>query len=227
MYYLKHNTASIESIEEIEYNDDVYDIEVLDNHNYFANGHLVHNCNKLVLEGVFGPAHRVASTKKLMDEGKLANLKIKAIVLKYSDQIRKDAKHFDYQREMDFLVTNIARNQFITNLTVSCTGNTLLLFQYVEKHGSILYDMINNKVSDRKVFFIHGGVDANDREEVRKILSEQKDDIIITFNNNKIEIPSYYTVPLSNGSFKLAKDITIEDDIDDKWINSNLKNQKL
>jgi len=135
--------------------------------------------NKLVLEGVFGPVHRVTTTKKLMDDNKLANIKIKAIILKYDESIRKENKGLDYQKEMDFLVTNQSRNNFIKNLTISCKGNTLLLFQYVEKHGAVLYDMIKDKVGDRKVFFIYGGTDVKDREDARKILSTEKDAIII------------------------------------------------
>jgi superfamily II DNA or RNA helicase len=40
--------------------------------------------------------------------------------------------------------------------------------------------MINSKVSgNRKVFFVHGGVETEDREEVRRITEEQPDAIII------------------------------------------------
>ena len=40
--------------------------------------------------------------------------------------------------------------------------------------------IVNNSVNhDRKVFFIHGGVDAEDREEVRKITEEETNAIIV------------------------------------------------
>ena len=43
-----------------------------------------------------------------------------------------------------------------------------------------IFDLINKKVSeDRKVFFIHGGVDAEDREQVREITEKEKDAIIV------------------------------------------------
>ena len=153
--------------------------------------------NKLVLEGVFGPVQRVTKTKALMDEGKLAALKIKAIILKYDDATRKANKGMDYQKEMDFLVTNYKRNKFIRNLTVSCEGNTLLLFQYVEKHGKTLYDMIKEKAPDRHVFFVHGGTDVTEREEVRKLLSVEKDAIVIAsfgVYSTGINIPSIENV---------------------------------
>ena len=37
--------------------------------------------HKLVLEGVFGPVHKVISTKQLMETGRVAKLKIKALLL--------------------------------------------------------------------------------------------------------------------------------------------------
>ena len=55
-----------------------------------------------------------------------------------------------------------------------------MLYSRVEAHGAILYDLINKKVSeDRKVFFIHGGVDAEDREQVREITEQETDAIIV------------------------------------------------
>ena len=153
--------------------------------------------NKLVLEGVFGPVHKVTTTKKLMDENKLANLKIKAIVLKYDESIRKSMKNATYQDEMDFLVTNYKRNKFIQNLTISCEGNTLLLFQYVEKHGKTLYDMIKEKAVDREVFFVYGGTDVTEREDVRKILATKTNAIVIAsfgVYSTGINIPSIQNV---------------------------------
>ena len=136
--------------------------------------------NTLVLQGVFGPAHRVTTTKALMDNKKLAELKITSLILKYDEELRKNFKNMTYQQEMDLLVSNEKRNKFIRNLTLKCSGNTLLLFQYVEKHGKILNEMIAAKVTEnRKVFFIHGGTHVSDREAIRKIVAQESDAIII------------------------------------------------
>ena len=71
------------------------------------------------------------------------------------------------------------RNRFIRNLAISMKTNTLVLYQMVEKHGQVLYDMIKEKAGDRKVFFIHGGVDTEDREEVRHIMEKENDAIVV------------------------------------------------
>ena len=59
-------------------------------------------------------------------------------------------------------------------------GNTLVLFNYIEKHGEPLFEIINNSVDkDRKIFFVHGGTEVADREEVRLITEEQDNAVII------------------------------------------------
>ena len=135
--------------------------------------------HKLVLEGLFGPAQKVISTKELMDSGTLADFKIKILALKYHDEIRKIVSKMDYQAEMDFLVSHEGRNKFIKNLALSLNGNTLLLFQYVDKHGRILEEMIKEEAGDRKVFFIHGGVKGEERDDIRGIVEKENNAIIV------------------------------------------------
>ena len=130
-------------------------------------------------EGLFGLAKKTVDTKELMDQKILAELRIKCLVLKYSEESCKIVKGFSYQEEIDYIVSNKARNEFIRNLAVSLNGNTLLLYQFVEKHGQILYNMILEVAKDRKVFFIHGGVETDERERVRAITEKENDAIII------------------------------------------------
>ena len=133
------------------------------------------NTNQLVLEGLFGPVNKVVKTKQLIDKGYLSSLKINVLLLQH-EEISFDS----YQDEMDYICTMEKRNKFIRKLTLNQTGNTLILFAYVEKHGQVLYDMINSSVDNhRKVFFVHGGVDTEDREKVRSITELQNDAIII------------------------------------------------
>jgi superfamily II DNA or RNA helicase len=166
--------------------------------------------NRLVLQGIFGPIHRVTTTKKLQDEGKLADLKITALLLKYPEEVRKSCNKMDYQAEIDFLVKNESRNKFIRNLTLKCTGNTLLLFQFVDKHGSVLYDMIKEKAGDRPVYFIHGGTDVDDREHIRKILSTQTNAIVVASfgtTSTGINIPSIENIIFASPSKSIIRNL--------------------
>ena len=135
--------------------------------------------HKLVLEGLFGPVYKVTSTKELMDAGHVSDFSIKCLLLRHAESVCQAAKKFKYADEIEYLVLNELRNKFIRNLAISLKGNTLILYQYVDKHGKILHDLISKKADGRKVFFIYGGTDADIREDVRKIVETEKDAIII------------------------------------------------
>ena len=110
-----------------------------------------------------------------MRQGHLSKLDIQCLVLKHPPQ-----KFDTYEDEIQYLITHEQRNKFITNLTLDLKGNSLILYSRVETHGAILYDLINtNKRGDRKVFFIHGGVDTEERELVREITEQEKNAIIV------------------------------------------------
>ena len=133
--------------------------------------------HKLVLEGLFGTVKQVVSTSELMEKDILANLEIKGVVLEYPEATRKLMRNKTYQEEIDFIVTNEARNKLIRNLAWSLKGNTLILFQFVEKHGKLLYPMLQS--DDREVHFVYGGVDSNERENIRRLVEESSDAIIL------------------------------------------------
>jgi len=134
----------------------------------------------LVLQGLFGKIHRVTTTKALQDSNTLAKLDINIIVLKYDEEIRKSLGKANYQDEIDFIVRNEKRNNFIRNLALDTDGNTLVLFNYVDKHGKPLFDMINNKAEEgRKIFYVSGEVATSDREAIREITESQKNAIIV------------------------------------------------
>lgn len=136
--------------------------------------------HKLVLEGIFGTVHRVTTTKNLIKSNTLANLKISCLVLQYDAEVCKSVKDLNYQQEMDWLVTHPSRNRFIRNLALSQTGNTLVLFQYVEKHGIPLYDMIKARAAEgRRIFIVHGGTETEDREAIRAITEKENNAIIV------------------------------------------------
>ena len=135
--------------------------------------------HKLVLEGLFGPVRKVTTTSDLIDQKHLADFDIKAIVLSYPDDVRKMiARANDYQSEIDYIVKYDKRNNFIKNLVLSLEGNTLLLFQFVEKHGQVLYDILKNE-TDRKIFFVHGGVDGEERDSIREVIEKESNAIIV------------------------------------------------
>ena len=135
--------------------------------------------HKLVLEGLFGPVRKVTTTAELIEQKHLAEFNIKAIVLSYPDEVKKLVSKMDYQDEMDYLVRNEDRNRFIRNLALSLNGNTLLLFQYVEKHGKELFAALKSEAGDRSVYYVSGEIDGEEREEIRRIVETEQNAIIV------------------------------------------------
>ena len=128
--------------------------------------------HKWVLEGLFGPSYKIINTSDLQEAGYLAKLNIKVLLLKH------DPKIFDlYEDEVQYLISHDKRNKFIKNLALDLKGNTLILYSRVATHGQILYDLINT--NERPVFFVHGGVDAQERETVRELTEQENNAIII------------------------------------------------
>jgi superfamily II DNA or RNA helicase len=135
--------------------------------------------HKLVLEGLFGPVYQSTTTAKLIENKQLADFRIKCLVLKYPEEVCKLSRGWDYQSEIDYIVKSTARNEFIRNLALSLEGNSLILFNLVEKHGKHLHKMIEEKATNRHVFFVYGGTDVDVREKVRAITEKENNAIIV------------------------------------------------
>mgnify|MGYP003138615297 FL=1 len=132
--------------------------------------------HKWVLEGLFGPSYKIIKTDELMKKGHLAKLDINVLLLKHPPN-----KFENFEEEVQYIIGHNKRNNFIKNLALDLKGNTLILFARVEKHGEPLYNLINsnNIIENRNVFFIHGGVETEDREKVREITEKENNAIIV------------------------------------------------
>tara|TARA_Y100000768_G_scaffold347060_1_gene295071 strand:+ start:2068 stop:3519 length:1452 start_codon:yes stop_codon:yes gene_type:complete len=133
--------------------------------------------HRLVLEGLFGKVTQVTTTKELMDDETLAKLDIDCVVLKHTDEECKRIRKYTYAEELNYIVSHTKRNKFIENLCKTIKGNTLVLFQLVDKHGVLLYNEINKL--NKKVFFVYGGTTTETREKIRGIVENEKDSLII------------------------------------------------
>ena len=160
--------------------------------------------HKLVLQGLFGHVNKVVSTKELIDRKQLSNLKIVALILKHKEEDAKKVYGVKYHEELEFIAQSSARNKYIRNLTLGLNGNTLCLFQLVEKHGEILYNLIKEKADpNRKVFFVYGGTETDDREKIRAITEKSDNAIIVasfgTFSTG-INIRNLHNIVFSSPS---------------------------
>jgi len=136
--------------------------------------------NQMILEGLFGQVYKTISTREMIDGGHASELEINCLQLQYSATERKLMKRKTYQEEMEFLITHSGRNSFIRNLALSLKGNTLVLFERVEKHGKVLHEMIGAKIAaNRKLFYVHGQTETEDRNQIRHITEGEENAVIV------------------------------------------------
>jgi len=135
--------------------------------------------HQFVLEGLFGKVYKAVTSKQLMKDKHISELKIQCLLMQYPEVERESVKKATYREEIDFIVEHNRRNNFICNLALDQKGNTLILFNYVEKHGKVLMRMLLNKVSTRRVYFIAGETEVEQREEIRQATEGEEEAIII------------------------------------------------
>lgn len=166
----------------------------------------------MMIQGVLGPIVRVTETKQLQDDGHLAEIDIKCIVLDYKKDTKTMMRGQDYHKEIDFIVGHEARNRFIAKLAKHVKGNTLILYTFIEKHGDKLDALLSKSIPAGSYFYVHGGVESEERDMVRAIV----DGTTITFHFDGFDIivGDNADIYLIDGSVKKAKDIMETDDID-------------
>ena len=136
------------------------------------------NAHKLIIEGLFGRCHSVTTTKELMDDKVLSSLTINSVLLSYDPSETVGVKKVSYQQEMEWIVTNKKRNDFICNLANSIDGNVLVLFNFVDKHGIPLYENIKHQ-NKKDVFMIYGKTDVEQRESIRNIVDNHSNSVLV------------------------------------------------
>lgn len=135
--------------------------------------------HRLVLEGLFSVHEKVTTTSELIERKELSNIHIRVLVLEHTKRNKTLMKGKTYQQEMEYISTHLKRNLFIRNLVCDLEGNTLVLAQYIEKQLMPLCQMIEDYSDEnRKIYLIHGATPTDDREEVRRLV-EQNDNCII------------------------------------------------
>lgn len=136
-------------------------------------------CNERMLVGHFGPIFKVTTTKALMESKTLAELNIHCIVLDYDDEVKKAVSKLDYASEIDVIISHSARNRFIVNLARGLKGNTLVIFNYVVKHGKPLHAALVAAEPDRKIYYVSGETDTDVRERVRGEVESESNAVIV------------------------------------------------
>ena len=134
--------------------------------------------------GKIGPVLYEKNSAALREENYIAQVKAQIIDLKYETQPKYVLYPSEpltptkrYRREIDFIINNDFRNNIISKLSENFDKNSLILIDYIE-HGEILFDCVQRRCKDKKVYFIRGNVAVEDRDKIRQLM-EISDDIVI------------------------------------------------
>ena len=164
--------------------------------------------NKMLLRGMLGEISQTKTTRDLIKEGFLSEIKINCIALKYSKDTKKYIKECDYKQEIDFITTHESRNRFVSKLALAQTQNTLILFNFIS-HGEVLYEQIKGSATTQKVHFIHGDIEADVREEIRLSVQNSTCDNIIVASfgvfSTGINLPRLHNIILSHPSKSIIR----------------------
>lgn len=151
--------------------------------------------HQLSIVGLFGDIKRIETTSGLMNKGLITPIDIKFCVLKYEQSICKEINRKivekitptgkkiyrdNYQNEMDYITQSMARNIYICNLVSVLPGNTLVLFNKIQKHGKPLFELLKKRLgSNRNVRYVSGETKANKREQIRNSIENDDDSVVV------------------------------------------------
>lgn len=167
--------------------------------------------------GYIGPRISQVGTQELIERGVLSKILIRNVLIRYSDEEIKKRRKMNYAEEIKFIIEHEKRNKVLGFIlkNINRDENSIILCERVS-HLKSMHAYLSAKFPDRKVVMIHGNVDANEREYIRKGIDNKLIDL--TFGHKKITLFCDERVMLSSGLYKKAKDITYDDDVSDDWI---------
>lgn len=134
--------------------------------------------HELVIYGLFGDIVRISKTSELIQEGKLSDMMINCITFSYTEEECRLVCKNDWEHEVQFINSHEKRTEFIVNLAHSLSGNCLIVFSRVEKHGKIIFEKLQ-EASNKNVYFISGKVKAAERESIRQAVENSENNIIV------------------------------------------------
>jgi superfamily II DNA or RNA helicase len=120
--------------------------------------------------GTFGSVIYEKKSKELRDEGYISDVEITALQLNHSKTTK-----LNYKDELEYLYKHEKRNQIISKLSESISGNVLVMVNHLD-HGDILLSLMHTR-STKKVFFVKGEMEVEERKKIIDMMEE--DDNII------------------------------------------------
>ncbi len=187
------------------------------------------SCEILTIQSVLGPKITEVSAHELKEKGIITPMEVKVAIMnhdnkEYGDRmalIRKGGMGKEaLELEKKYIHESETRLEFIKKIVDKCDSNTLVLFHTID-YGNKILNKLQSELPNKDFYYIDGAVSGKKREAIKKEMEKTKENVeytILNFGDYEIEVRSDFKIMLSNGQYKLATDISPEDDIDDKFI---------
>jgi superfamily II DNA or RNA helicase len=105
----------------------------------------------------------------------------------YKTVPKRESNNFNptdfYKKELDFIIENKFRNVLLSKIVNKVEKNVLILIDFI-KHGEILESVLKLNCNNKKVFFIRGEVEVEEREKIKNII--ETDDNVVVIAISKI-----------------------------------------
>lgn len=132
--------------------------------------------------GSFGPIKTFATYKSLQEDGHIAGLKIYSIILQYDKTFKLKVYNEagkDYHKETNLINANPKRTEFILKMVQNLKENSLVLFTKKEAHGYKMEEYFREHLKSKVLVYIDGDVPIQDREDVRKLMEENNNVVLL------------------------------------------------
>lgn len=183
----------------------------------------------LTIQSVLGPKVTQIEASKLVESGTITPMEIKCLILNHGrseitdrlEYIRKSGLGADaFRLEKEFIQNSEKRMEFLKKIVSKCDSNTLILFHTID-YGTKIFNKLKEEVPDKDFYYIDGEINNKKREEIKAQMELTKEIVeytILNFGGYEVEVESNFEILLSDGTFKLAKDLDVNDDIDDDFL---------
>jgi superfamily II DNA or RNA helicase len=135
--------------------------------------------------GKVGPVIYELSREEMVKHNFIADAEIKFLHLNYKNEpdykkinINKPLENYDI--ETKFIESNNFRNNIIKSICTKLDKNILIVVEHLE-HGKNLYSLLCQE-KNKKVFFIRGSVEIEDREKYKNIIEKEDNHVCIAIS---------------------------------------------
>lgn len=135
--------------------------------------------------GKIGPIIYEKNSYELRTENYVTNAKVQMLNLFYNNAPKRQGTSFNptdfYKKELDFIIENNFRNNLIAKLVGKLDNNSLILVDFI-KHGEILESVLKQNCSNKKIFFIRGEVEIEEREKIKTLMENTNDVVVVAIS---------------------------------------------